>query len=66
MKFIFAIFIDLCSIDSFIDDQELSDPAPQRPSYIFIQNLFKISFQPDTEEDAVYSLLARVDEKYCI
>ena len=127
MKFIFTIFIDLCSIDSFIDDEEPSGPAPQlyrafknendsyamdnflvkiseqlrssralpristddtldkstrmptihdfplwcvgcrvRPSYIFIENLFKIFFQPDTEEDAVFSLLARVDEKYCI
>jgi len=127
VKFIFAIFIDLCSIDSFIDDEEPSGPAPQpyrafedendshamddflvkisersrssralpsistddtldkltrmptihdfplwrvgcrvRPSYIFIGNLFKIFFQPDTEEDAVFSLLARVDEKYRI
>jgi len=29
VKFIFAIFIDLCSIESFIDDEELSGPAPQ-------------------------------------
>jgi len=37
-----------------------------RLSYIFIGDLFKISFKPDTEEDAVFSLLARVDEKYRI
>ena len=24
----FAIFIDLCSIDGFIDDKEFSGPAP--------------------------------------
>ena len=48
----FAIFNDLCSIDHFIDDEELSGPAPQ---------LYRADEDED-EPNAMDHFLAKISE----
>jgi len=52
VKFIFTIFIDLCSIDSFIDDEELSGPAPQ---------LYRV-FEDENDSNAMDDFLVKISE----